>query len=157
MKDWFIQNLKLARYIFLHKYYVIKFGLKLKVPLYLLIIHDWSKFLPDEFFAHAAYFFGKNQTDQTILNFKYASLRHIHRNKHHEEYWILRDKFFDCNCIVLEMPLKYVRELVSDWASAGYVKHGYIDVRGWYYKNKWDIQLHKSTRKEVEKIINKYF
>lgn len=155
MKDWFTQNIQLFFYVIKHKFFVLKFGLKLKVPLYLLIIHDWTKFLPDEFFAHAAYFFGKTQTPQDIENFKYASLKHIHRNKHHNQYWALKDDFIGIEN--LEIPIKYLKEMVVDWAAAGYTKHGKIEVKSWYYKNKWDIHLHKSTRTEVEKLINKYF
>ena len=31
-----------------------------KAPIWLLIIHDWSKFLPDEFFPYAQYFYGED-------------------------------------------------------------------------------------------------
>jgi len=156
MKQWFKQNYLLFCYLFSHKYHVFRFGLKLGVPLYLLIIHDWTKFLPDEFFAHAAYFFNPNKTFQDIENFKYASLRHINRSPHHWQFWTLSDDYTE-RLENLEIPLKYTKELVADWAAAGYVKHGKIEVKSWYYKNKYKIHLHKSTRKEVEKLLNKYF
>jgi hypothetical protein len=68
-----------------HKWFVLIAGLKLGVPLYLLILHDWTKFTPIELPHYQRQFYGK--ADQP-LNFSYAWLHHQRCNKHHWEYWI---------------------------------------------------------------------
>ena len=50
---------KYLSYIIRHKYYVLVAGLKVRAPLFRLIIHDWSKFLPYEFAPYMNYFYGK--------------------------------------------------------------------------------------------------
>lgn len=58
--------LKYFNYVFRHKWFVFvecfKFGL-----LWQGLIHDWSKFLPDEFIAYAN-FFGNNILDTTRIH-----------------------------------------------------------------------------------------
>ena len=46
------------KYIIRHKKYVFIAGRVLKVSIWRLIIHDWSKFLPSEWKAYADYFYG---------------------------------------------------------------------------------------------------
>lgn len=78
------------KYILRHKYYVFVEGRKLHVPLYLLILHDWSKFLPSEWLPYARTFYkpdGTNQYDETV-EFARAWMFHQHRNKHHWQYWL---------------------------------------------------------------------
>lgn len=45
------------KYLARHKWYVLHAGLKLNVPLWRLIVHDWSKLTPIEWFAYTDYFF----------------------------------------------------------------------------------------------------
>lgn len=60
---------KYFKYIIRHKYYVFIAGLKTKAPIHRLILHDWSKFLPNEFIPYARYFNGtwptKKQQEKT--------------------------------------------------------------------------------------------
>lgn len=41
-----------------HKWFVFWACLSLGVPIWSALLHDWDKFLPDEFFAYANYFYG---------------------------------------------------------------------------------------------------
>lgn len=76
-----------------------------------------------------------------------AWLKHIHRNPHHWQFWILYDNGHkEC----LPMPNQYVREMVSDWIGAGKAITGKNDVLNWYEKNKDKIILHPDTRKLTE-------
>jgi hypothetical protein len=45
-----------------------------------------------------------------------AWLHHKGRNKHHYEYWV---DYLDDGGIPIEMPRKYVIELICDWIAAG--------------------------------------
>lgn len=45
------------KYVLRHKYFVFREGLKLGVPILSLILHDWDKFLPDEWFPYARTFY----------------------------------------------------------------------------------------------------
>ena len=138
--------LKYFTYVFRHKWFVflecLKFGL-----VWQGIVHDWSKFLPDEFVAYADYFYGGDKRkdrfytpSQGSPEFNTAWLKHIHRNPHHWQYWVLqeddRDKF------PLLIPSKYVKEMICDWRGAGRAQ-GFNDVLAWYEKNKEKMILHQ--------------
>lgn len=79
-------------YILKHKYYVLLEGLKLNVPLWILILHDWDKFLPDEFIPYARATRDKDGKDifvgKSDLSWSRAVKLHFSRNKHHWQWWI---------------------------------------------------------------------
>lgn len=53
----------------------------------------------------------------------------------------------------LEMPEKYVREMVADWYGAGRAISGNWEAYKWYRENRSKIQLHPATRVLVEKHL----
>jgi hypothetical protein len=55
-----MMHLRYLRYIVRHKWFVLLAGLKTGAPLWRLIVHDWSKFTPREWFAYARNFYGKS-------------------------------------------------------------------------------------------------
>ena len=55
-----------AKYLLKHKWHVLRAGLKLNVPLWRLVVHDWSKLTPIEWFAYTAYFFNKRPSDHNM-------------------------------------------------------------------------------------------
>ena len=61
--DPHLNNLK---YLAKHKWAVLRAGLKLNVPIFRLIVHDWSKLTPIEWFAYTAYFFRKDPIDHNM-------------------------------------------------------------------------------------------
>lgn len=78
------------KYVLRHKWFVLVAGLRLGVPLWMLILHDWDKFLPDEWFPYARCFYkpdGTKQYDET-QEFAHAWMLHQHRNKHHWQWWV---------------------------------------------------------------------
>jgi hypothetical protein len=96
-------------YVLRHKWYVFQAGWKLGIPV-LAALHDNSKFLPDEFLPYARFFHnldGTKRTDQpgsalheesqASKDFAWAWLRHIQRNKHHPQYWVIIESFH-CDC-----------------------------------------------------------
>jgi hypothetical protein len=162
--------LQYLKYVLVHKYFVFVAGLKTKAPIWLLLIHDWSKFLPSEFIPYAQYFYGEDlklkESYQTFTfygieenvpfgyfardRFNVAWLYHQRRNPHHWQYWyLIQDS--DPN-FAIPMPEKYVREMVADWAGAGRAITGKWEVSAWYEKNKEKILLHPETRSLVENL-----
>lgn len=144
-------NIKYLRYILIHKWYVMrecfKYGL-----IWRGIVHDLSKLLPSEFVAYREYFYGDlSHTDECATNFDYAWNTHQKRNKHHHQYYLLKND--DGVLHPLEMPINYRREMVADWRGAGIAINGKDEVLSWYTKNKDKMILAPITRKWVEMEI----
>lgn len=150
-------------YVLRHKWFVFQAGLKYKVPIWNLIIHDWTKFLPIEWFPYVNNFFlnppkrekqpkGHFQTP-TGTPFDYAWLHHQNHWPHHWQYWILTYDNEIEKIKVLKMPEVYVREMCADWTGAG-LAQGKPDILGWYEENKQKILIHPETRELVERLLN---
>jgi hypothetical protein len=157
--------LKNLHYFLKHKYYVAKECFRYG-EYWLGITHDISKLSPYEFFAYAHSFYTKpfpderwhgdvrNQIPYSLTEsgvreaFDKAWLHHQNVNKHHWQYWLLKRD--DGSIEALEMPIKYVKEMVSDWIGAGIAIKGKKDIQDWYKKNKEKMILHPRTRRWVE-------
>jgi uncharacterized protein DUF5662 len=167
-------HLKYIRYLFFHKWYVFVAGRRLHAPLFRLIIHDWTKLLPQEWFPYTHFFYGsfppweqmkhrpysewKWSKEAVEERFQQAWLHHIHWNKHHWQHFVLIDdpaRAGDEHIGVLPMPDKYIREMVADWLGAGRALRGYWDAGTWYQERKEDIMLHSGTRMKVEWLLEK--
>lgn len=117
--------------------------------------HDASKTESDEYGPYDAYFYGGNRSSQVVDDFNMAWLKHIHRNPHHWQYFVLQCDEPDEGEIVLDMPYKYILEMVCDWLSFSIAKDNMYEVFDWYDEHKNHIKLSKNTRKTVEDILNK--
>lgn len=164
-----------VKYLARHKWFVLVAGLETKAPIWRLLIHDWTKLLPSEWFPYLRYFYGdypawdvvkiaypgyawEKTKDGVAAAFQGAWLHHIHWNKHHWQYWVLMDdpaSNADTNVQALPMPIRYAREMIADWAGAGRAINGKVDVSAWYEKRKDRITLHPVTRGFVEQEIKK--
>jgi len=120
------------------------------------ITHDLSKFLPSEFIPYAKYFYGDyginnkcpakwlSRTVMKVKNdFDFAWLLHQKRNKHHWQYWILRED--DGDTKIFEITNKYTKEMICDWDGAGMAISGKNNTEEWYLKNRDKMQLHPNT------------
>lgn len=157
------------KYVLRHKRFVYQAGRKLGVGHWQLLIHDWTKFLPREYFAYVNYFYssfpeydpndpykwltrgyyGKTSIDIEQA-FDYAWNRHQKSNKHHWQFWLLtRD---EGETVALFMPEKYVREMLADWIGAGRAL-GKIDTKEWYTAHKDKIILHPESRELLESLL----
>lgn len=159
-------HIKYLRYVVRHKWFVFVAGVKLGAPLWRLIIHDWSKFTPGEWFAYVDYFYGERErlkreepddfryaiaAGPYVVAFDRAWLHHQHANKHHWQHWVLRED--DGNTKIVEMPEKYIREMVADWMGAGRAITGKWEALAWYEKNASRIMLTQNTRLCVETLL----
>lgn len=169
-------NLAYLRYVLRHKRFVFEEGRRLGVPLWNLVWHDWTKFLPSEWTPYVDYFYRKYRyaswgdvpfacpnrlalregvKTERDAAFDRAWNLHQKRNRHHWQAHILhRD---DGTVEALPMPDVDMREMVADWAGAGRAIHGKREVAAWYGKNKGKMVLHPATRARVELLLEVHY
>lgn len=165
------KHLLYAKYLFRHKWFVFVAGRKLGVNWFRLLVHDWSKFLPSEWFPYANYFYAKYPkwmdvspglkgagypyeltSDYWEDRFNFAWNLHQKRNRHHYQFWILVND--DGTPVPLEMSRKYELEMLADWAGAGRAITGKWGVKEWYEKTKEQKFIHHRTSNYIEKNID---
>ena len=147
------RHYKYLSYVLRHKWFVLLAGLKLRVPIHLLILHDISKFYPSEWFAYARTFYspsGKGQFESGT-SFDMAWNAHQKRNKHHWQYWMLNMDDGGRKC--LPMPPRYRKEMLADWMGAGRAITGTDNTLEWYTNNRHKMKLHPETRTWIEEKI----
>lgn len=169
-------------YVARHKWFVFRAACKMGVP-WLGLIHDLSKFRPDEWFPYVEKFYGGPHTPRAKISvyektyhwelahrycaeavqdaFDAAWLKHQHRNAHHPQHWRLVN---DTDGVtLLEMPERYVREMVADWVGAGMAIKGHsmaaapIETLTWWRANqaKTGYAMHPETAALVERLLAK--
>jgi len=129
---------------------VFKAGRLLRVPLWRLVIHDYSKFSKAEWTPYANRFFGTEE--EKTLNpseFHQAWLHHLHNNPHHWEHWITPTRPDD----PLRMPDNFVREMVADWLGAGRGITGKWDLTEWYVTYQHRHKLHSDVKPRVLDLL----
>jgi len=143
------------KYVLRHKWFVLIEGLKLKqIPLWILLLHDWDKFMPDEWFPYARCFYKLDGSKQYMESpeFTMAWNAHQKRNKHHWQYWMITWDRGETEC--LPMPLVYVYEMFADWRGAGRAL-GKPNTKQWYFENRDRIKLHPQSRELIEWILER--
>lgn len=115
--------------------------------------HDISKALNDEYDAYDNYFYGKNRSYDVVNDFNYAWLRHVHRNKHHWQYWVLINDDPEEGEIVLDMPYEYILEMICDWWSFSWKSENLREIFKWWDEHKDYIKLSEKTRRTVVDIL----
>lgn len=117
--------------------------------------HDVSKNDREEYVAYDAYFYGGNRSYEVVQNFRYAWLRHMHKNPHHWQYWVLLNDEPEEGEIILDMPYRYILEMVCDWWAFSWKSGRLEEIFSWYDKHKDYMKLSPATRKTVEDILSK--
>ena len=147
------RHLAYARYLLAHKWWVLVAGLRIGVPLWRLLVHDWSKFLPSEWVPYARTFYARDGSKRYEPNawFDHAWLHHQHRNSHHWQHWLLREDSGGVK--MLCMPVAVAKEMVADWAGAGRAITGRWGAVEWYSANRDKIQINPVTRILVERVL----
>jgi hypothetical protein len=123
------------RYVVAHKYHVLRASLRLGIPLRGLL-HDLSKFRPDEWGPYSEYYYGEYPQSHdeiqrglppqnVVIRYWDANRRHFNRNSHHWQHWIL---FQEDAVKAMPIPLPVLKEMLADWYSFA-VCHGAVD--GW--------------------------
>ena len=143
-----------------HKYLVMKGCFA--VGLYRQgLTHDLSKYAPSEFLVGARYFQGDrspNNAEREEKGYSSAWLHHKGRNKHHYEYWIdYSTREVPGGIAPVEMPVKYVAEMLMDRIAASRVYLGkeYTDgapLR--YFQSAREIPvMHEKTKKLLTRLL----
>jgi len=142
------------KYVLKHKWHVLAACPETKTSLWRGLFHDWTKFLPSEWKDYVYTFYAEDGSKRYKENrgFYYAWNSHQKRNKHHWQYWLL--KMDNGTLFPLEMPVKYVNEMLADWIGAGLAITGKRETKQWYERNKNKMILHERTRKYVERFLN---
>lgn len=128
-----------------HKWFVLLAGLRTRAPLWRLLLHDWTKFLPCELPHYDQQFFGGAGDAAGFIT---AWVHHQNSNPHHWEYWIPRTGHNRCtpaypDNVPIDMPEWAIREMVADWLGAGRAYQGrWPDVHHWV----WLRQAHPKMR-----------
>lgn len=170
------RHIAYLKYVLRHKWFVFQACLRLGVPLWIAVLHDWDKFLPDEWFPYARTFYKPDGSKQYVesIEFTRAWMFHQHRNKHHWQWWLnagntplrftnilvwdrgtaawVKDVAVDWNgqiSIREPMPDVYRREMLADWIGAGRAM-GKPNTWEWYDANKDNIKMHPDTRVWIE-------
>lgn len=137
-----------------HKWFVFLAGIKLKVPLWRLIVHDLSKFSRHELKYYGREFC-QRITDTTIVSktgFDKARLHHKNVNDHHWEYWIPRTDGESDNK-PLRMPKAAMLELCADWMGASRAYSGVWPDSNWsFIEKRWPKikdRIHSETQKDI--------
>jgi hypothetical protein len=147
------------KYVMRHKYFVFIGARQCGCSLWRCLVHDISKFSPDEWFGYAKTFYAENGEGQYKPghDFDISWLKHQHRNLHHWQYWLLR--MDNGATIPQEMPIKYVREMIADWMGAGRAITGEWEVFEWYNNNRHKMVFHPKTEDQIDSILNivKYY
>jgi hypothetical protein len=154
-----LAHLRYLSYMLRHKWHVFYAGYHLGVPIWRLLIHDWTKFTPAEWGPYVRHFYGPNATSQDTgqafmhepgndLAFDTAWEHHWRHNPHHWQYWSAGGD----GTQLMPMPETYAREMVADWIGAGR-SQGQPDSAAWYAANAEKMVLHDDTRTLVERLI----
>lgn len=121
------------------------------------IMHDISKYSITEFTSSARFFQGhKSPIDAEKIENGYSLAWQNHKghNRHHWQYWT---DFEKGELVVIEMPAKYVGEMLCDWVGAGkaYNKGKWTveSFKSWYEGHRDTIVLHPNTREYIEHVV----
>ncbi len=156
-----------------HKWFVFLAGLKVGCPIWRLIKHDWTKFLPSELPYYGRRFYPDeryaNIDSLVILEWAHCWLRHQNRNDHHWEYWITRSGVESDCCSFgsefddnqpLDMTDDAIKEMVADWIGASRAYEGKWPKKGewdWFNNNFDKIRITTTTRIIIKNILDDYF
>ena len=151
-------------YVLRHKWHVFISCLKMRVPFGLAIIHDLSKFSRCEWTPYVRQFYNPDGSKRGMvrdksgaydsaaqpIEFQRAWLSH-QRNRHHWQAWVSLGDVGKLTA--LEIPEKYIREMIADWMGAGLAQGGKATPRKWYEANKAKLVLHPISRSRIEALL----
>jgi len=116
-----------------------------------LMVHDLSKFSPDEATGYAFYSFDGATTNSTEQRdaFKLAWHHHKMNNDHHPEYWFDVDR--EGKVEVLPMSNIAIVEMIADWTGAGKTYGNTLEK--WLPNNFDKFLFHEETKTKVVDLL----
>ena len=163
-----MKYLKYLWYVLKHKFWVAYYCHKNNIT-WRGILHDLSKFSPTEFIAYTNKFYGVSNNIKSGRNksghydplsdksFQKAWHHHTIYNKHHWQYWTVVSE--DGNFVCVDIPEKYLIEMVCDWLGASRAQGNNNKNRHikFYDENINKMHFTNRTRKDLELILSRYF
>ena len=126
----------------------------------LFVNHDSSKYSEAEYKAYDDYFYGPDgikdrgvATEKVERAFQYAWLHHIHHNPHHWQHWILHNDDKEEGVVILDMPDRYILEMICDWWSFSWRNGNLWSMWDWLASTDGYIQLSEKTTEKVHGIL----
>ena len=121
------------------------------------LLHDLSKYSFTEFITGVRYYCGyrsPNGVERERFGYSGAWLHHKGRNKHHWEYWT---EFTKGECVPIQMPIRYVIEMLCDRIAANivYEKKQYRDdsALNYFIRNYDNVIIHPKTKALLELML----
>lgn len=158
-------HLRYLRYLLAHKFYVARAGFVIHEWWHLrwlwrMLVHDLSKFRPNEWGAYAHYYYDREVGNATAKRaaFNVAWLKHLHANDHHWQHWVLHEH--SGKTFVLVPPAICADEMLANWLGAGPKVHGWHTMADavrativWYAQVQATLQLRALVRHRVESTL----
>lgn len=114
--------------------------------------HDESKTDQEEYDAYDQHFYG-NRSYENEKSFLYAWNHHLHKNPHHWQHWILINDDKDNGEKILEIPEKYIWEMICDWWSFSHMSGNLYEIFDWYEKGKDYRKINPVSLQYIEAIL----
>ena len=154
-----IKNIfKHLRTVTRHRNEVMKNCFRAGIPMRGLL-HDLSKFSPEEFFESARHYQGTRsptEHERETNGYSVVWMHHKGRNKHHFEYWVDIDPATK-NYGPVKMPAKYLVEMFCDRIAASKIYKGkaYNDASAYDYfmGGKAKKIMHPESARELEYLL----
>ena len=128
------------------------------------LIHDLSKYSLTEFKVGMNYYQGvrsPNNAERETKGYSSAWLHHKGRNKHHFEYWVDYNIMKRGSFIPVEMPKKYVVEMLMDriaackvYDKASGVKYEDSHPYEYFKKGLDETHLNRNTCELIKQLLN---
>lgn len=126
------------------------------------LLHDLSKYSWTEFKVSSKYYQGTrspNNAEREDTGVSTSWLHHKGRNKHHFEYWVDYTVEGDTIIAGMEMPRRYIAEMIMDriCACKVYDKEAYSDQAplAYYERSKEALWfIHKKTKAQMEFLLH---
>lgn len=132
---------------------LINSGLTLEVLEHqILVAHDSSRTRLDEYPAYNRHFFAGLPIGNTKDEFNLAWLKHIHRNPHHWEHWVIPREDTELTW-AYEIPKNYVLEMLCDWWSSSWRNYEADHIVEWWDRHKDRMILHPKTQELIHETI----
>lgn len=145
-----MKHLRYLRTFLKHRWYVFVECVKMGI-VWRGIVHDLSKLLPSEWFTYVEYFEGMHAAKycgpsgpprHIQESMDLSRLKHLHRNKHHWQHWVLREE--NGGTVSIFMPMAYVKEMLADWRAGARVR-GKSSIKEWFEVIHHKIELHPAS------------
>lgn len=122
--------------------------------------HDLSKYTPTEFLAGVKYYQGfrsPNEAEREATGCSSAWMHHKGRNRHHFEYWTDYDPAVRGKVRTIEMPFRYVVEMLCDRLAASRIYNGKNyspnEPLNYFLPGKPHRMIHPATSDLIESLL----